>query len=101
MIVNWGKHAGTDLQELAEKEPAYASWYALKCHNGEHHADFVFISSMIDVNAIWINFGKYKNRKLIDVIESDRHYSEWMRNSPWINEKRPIVAEALKQLLGN
>lgn len=43
-----------------------------------------------------ITFGKYKGRKLVDLIQNDRNYIDWL-----IENGRPDVKEAINLLLNN
>jgi hypothetical protein len=84
---------------LIQNEQAYAVWYANKCYMGEHHDDYLIINEELDCHATWLNFGKYKNTKLCDVVAKDKKYAQWMLNSEWVNEKRPQVIKELEKLL--
>lgn len=99
--VKFGKFKNSDLIEMVEKNPAYAAWYANKCLMTDNYDDYVVISEMIDVSANWIDFGKYINQKLEDILDKDAKYITWLSTSDWVKLNRPRIYKEANKLLGN
>jgi len=95
LIIDFGKHRGKSIVELAKTDFNYCKWIAAQPFASDEIKDY--IASNMDLSDHVMRWGKYKNKSVSWIKTTDSNYIEWLINNQYVIDKCPSLLEALKQ----
>lgn len=96
LIIDFGKHRGKSIVDLAKTDFSYCKWLAAQPFTSDEIKKY--ITSNVNVNDYIMRWGKYKNRAVSWIKSEDSKYIEWLINNQYVIDKCPKLLEALKQV---
>lgn len=75
-VINFGKHKGVSLREIARIDPQYITYLlTMTEYIKPAQRDFILKELILDLK---LGFGKYENETFGELLLSDPKYLEWM-----------------------
>ena len=94
LIIDFGKHKGKSIVDLAKSDFGYCKWILNQPFASDEIKEY--INNNVNVNDYIMRWGRHKGKTVSFVKENDAKYTKWLLTNQFVLEKCPKLVEALK-----
>lgn len=96
-IITFGKHKSANIYDIIDSYPSYCLWL-LKQPFLENYTEIKKILEDVftDKEAIYLHFGRHKNRSLSWIKTNDPKYLHYLRGNEYVITKCPKIIEFIE-----
>lgn len=80
-----GKYRGCKIDDIVGSDPIYCQWFYRNVDNQDETCSY--IENVLNVDAVYMPFGKYKGQLLDDVFSEDKGYIRFLKDSDFVKTK--------------
>lgn len=95
----FGKHKNKTIEEAFEIDPLYCQWLFKQPMAKTYPDIYDFLQKQfINKNDYYLSFGRYKNRPLSYVIQTDPQYLNYLKNNEYVQKNITELAQIINHL---
>lgn len=99
-IIQFGKYKGQNFLDILENNKAYCKWLHSQALIMKSNPMFLKLLDVEfkDKNEYYLTFGKYKNKSLTYINNTDKKYITYLKFNDYVNENLQELKNALTNL---
>lgn len=97
--LEFGKYKNSNIIDIFEKDPNYCQWLFKQPIIKQYEEIYNFLESKFkDSRDYYMSFGKYKNKPLTHIINTDPKYIYYLKSNEYVQTKLPELAKIVNAL---
>lgn len=98
-ILEFGKYKDKEISEIFNENPNYCVWLLNQPMIKNYPEIYEYLkNNLLDKDAYYMSFGKYKNKSLDWIKINDPKYIEYLKNNEFVISKLDKLYELVKKL---
>jgi uncharacterized protein (DUF3820 family) len=96
-ILTFGKFKSRNIKDIIKEEPSYCQWL-LERPDYLNETQVNILNKTIKRDDYYMSFGKYKNKSLKWIYDTDKKYIHYLKNNEYVKSKMNNLLDFLNTL---
>ena len=98
-ILSFGKYKGKDINNILKEDECYCNWLLKHKESSNLNEEQIkILESKLNINDVYIGFGKYKNKTIEWIFNNDKKYIYYLKNNEYIKKNKTDIIESINKL---